>query len=809
MDGISNIDTVTKIEQSPVSGQSEVSSASNDICIEIGDLDPECNIPILSEEEEEERLRTPSGTIFTTNVRDISDYFNKASKETDSCEEAQSKAVNSQNRESKTNSAAKKINQPVRPYKRIAKAAERKLKAQAERLIKEKDRTLRRASMITRQNKGDKKRQAKHQQNQQVSTDSGDQSLLDNTDTESDNYLTPSAVPTEDQSERKFLHMLASQLKFATEHQLFPKTMAAMNDIKDRQEDLNTAEIETNASKSQACQENVTQPMQIDEKSNNMENQQEVNVVSIPTVAEMFSRIRADFAELKQEVQSMKAAQGQKVSEEVMQKCKQELEATVNFLLPKENSELEKTKKELQHFKYRNQALTNVVQSMSVELEEIKSRLDNVELNSARCAVSISGLQVDGRKRDIITQLEDFFNDAIGVNVVVEDFIRTGSSQPQFIIAFLQNTQQKRDVLRFKSFLKGNMDYGKPVFVNDYVPATTLEKRRREADIKSAYKAENKEVTYLRGKLAIQGEIYKPRVSVPTPKDIVDLSSTELQQILDLPINQTGKVTQDGSIFEAYTASVNTHQQVRQYYVKLKLMQPLAKHIVCAYLIDGPPYVGYDYCDDGEPAAGRLLADILLKQNMKSRVLFVTRKYGGTKMGSSRFECYKAAAEIVLKAHPYNNHLKVRQEWLLVEKTQGSARSVTDSALGTQQSSDQEGQSWEKHQSEKRPAAAEPSPPQDTRQRQPPHKKQMQQNYYRNNRQSKLNNIRGRAQQSTQRSTFDERRRGQSFQPRYPDYDNYYGDDSYETYRPYRRCSQHGDHEGDRHYRNMDYNDVE
>ena len=740
-------------------------------------------VPVLthsSEDDTEERPRTPSGTVITANVKNISDYFNKAQKSKRS-DSPSIKSINSQRR-----ATLNRTNQTERQYKRIAKSAERKLKAKAERLIRAKDQEL--GLTVKRQNKQRKARKQKVSSCEQV--------LSDDQSSDSEGYHTPEAFVTDYQSETGFLHHLAKQLKFI-DHRGETIATTTMSGNSDQEPTGHIKSVDQ-------PNEGQTEKMQIDENATaSPEMQEDPKVMALPTIAEMFNRLRQDFSELKKEVKEMKDAQTKVVSDEVVQKCKVELKETLDFIAPKENEELEKVKKELRHFKFRNQALTNVVQALSGEVDDLRSRMENVELNTSRCAVTVSGLQVDGNKKEIILQLEEFFGDALGVNVVVEDFIRTGSHQPQFLIVFLQTSQQKRDVLRFKSFLKGNTDYGRAIYINDYVPAITAEKRRKEREIKEVnQKAESPlEVSYIRGKLALQGEILTPKVAVPTPKEIVDISPQQLEKILQLQIHQTGRVSQDGSVFEAYTASVQTHQQVRELYIKLKLMQPLAKHTVCAYWVEGPLHTSRDYCDDGEPAAGKVVMDIMIQQNFKNRVVFVTRKYGGQKIGSSRFECYKAAAEVVLKAHPYNEKLGTKQVWLTPEDQSDNAHQKDSSDL---------------HQDpntvvkEKRGASS----PLDEHYRQPPRKKQFKQPY--ESKQGKLNSIRGRANYySTQRTSYDDRgwkqnRGGYSTNrrpspPRYRQYErrsqyerrNQYDRDEWDTYdRPYG-------------YRNRDYDNVQ
>ena len=234
------------------------------------------------------------------------------------------------------------------------------------------------------------------------------------------------------------------------------------------------------------------------------------------------------------------------------------------------------------------------------------------------------------------------------------------------IVMFFQNMQQKRDVLHFKYLLKDvRNEAGRKYYINDYVPVTVQERRRKEKEVANV--AQNTdpplEVTYQRGKMLIQNEIYHPKVTVPTPKQIVDVNPTRMKHILDMPLVQHGRITQEMSTFEAYTTSVNSYKDIRDLYIKVKLLQPGARHVICAYWIDGAePHYCKDFCDDGEPSAGRKLLQYMTEKELKCRVIFVARKYGGIRMGPDRFECYRAAADIVVKQDSYNTILK-RNQW--------------------------------------------------------------------------------------------------------------------------------------------------
>ena len=391
------------------------------------------------------------------------------------------------------------------------------------------------------------------------------------------------------------------------------------------------------------------------------------SVIGLTAVQEMFKQIKEEMTQLRAEFQQVRTKQTDSISHKVMQRCEEQLLQKVDETVDRklESAEVAKLKQDLRHFKFRNRALTNVVDSLSTEVMELKSRMENVELNNMKTAVSITGLEINDKKEQGVFALQDFFENYLGLIVIVEDYFKIGTREPKLTVVSFQSMQHKWGVLKYKNRLKGQFPDGKPVYINDYTPAATLERRRKEKDVIQEARSIQSDppisIKYVKGKLNIQGETYAPKIHVPTPKQIVDLNPADLDEILKMQIHSHGKVIQDKSVFEGYTAAVDSYDDIRKLYVKMKLIQPQARHIVCSFWIQGPSYQAQDYCDDGEPGAGRVLLNFMLKQDLQNRVFFITRQFGGLKMGANRFDCYKDAAQIVIKSAPWNSILKTSQ----------------------------------------------------------------------------------------------------------------------------------------------------
>ena len=379
-------------------------------------------------------------------------------------------------------------------------------------------------------------------------------------------------------------------------------------------------------------------------------------IINDASVIEMLNDIKQKVSTLQKDVDEIKKHEVN-IDQDTVKRWSNQVADKVSLDFNEDHKEdINKLKSDLKHFKYRNRTLTDVVQRMSIEMEEIKTKLDNLELSGSRKAISLSGFNSIGKKIDVVRNLEHFFEKNLGVYVNVEEYYRMGA----LTIVYLQTSQEKRDIMRFKHHLKGikNGD-GYEMYINDYIPSAAQEKRKQEQGIfKDNEKSENPmELKYNKGKLMIQGEVFKPKVSAPSPKQLVDVEPQDLAEILKLELESGGVIRQEKNIFEGFTAGVRDHAQIRDLYVKIKLIQPSARHVICAYFLPGEEEKHYQqgYCDNGKHGAGKVVLNFLTKHNLVNRVIFISRKCGDIKMGSERFDCYLEAAKTAIMANPRNS----------------------------------------------------------------------------------------------------------------------------------------------------------
>ena len=252
-----------------------------------------------------------------------------------------------------------------------------------------------------------------------------------------------------------------------------------------------------------------------------------------------------------------------------------------------------------------------------------------------------------------------FFEQALHLEVRVDDYFFIGRANPRAVVVEFETLEDKRSVMKAKTQLKNlNTGGGKQVYINEYLPLAIQEKRKRErkiiADIEKELDPNDEEadsgVAYTSSGLTIHGVPYRKKINPPTPRELLDLEPEELKEVLKTPTKRAEAVVKEGSRFIAYTAPVRNLQNIRQIYMKLKLVQPNARHIVCSYILKegGPVHATHDFHDDGEPGSGRILLELMERNGFENCALFIVRKYGGFKLGAERYNCYLQAARRVL-----------------------------------------------------------------------------------------------------------------------------------------------------------------
>ena len=301
------------------------------------------------------------------------------------------------------------------------------------------------------------------------------------------------------------------------------------------------------------------------------------------------------------------------------------------------------------------------IQRLHQILDNTISKIETLEIDKAKSMVMISGLEIDTTdKKEMLNEIEAFLEVELNIRVQIDDAYKIGTKNPKQIVVVFQNQRDKGAVLERKSNLEGTFNrFKQQYYINDYLTAKVNERRRREREIKKWNKQAPEElkanIEFDKGKFKINGMEYKKLIREPRPEDILDLEEEHFDRIMKLKIDQGKEILDEGSTFIPYTAAVQCVQEIQDFYVKVRILHPKARHIVCAYSIPSNNiYTGIDGCDDDEIGATKAIVNAMKEEEITHRLFLIVRYCGPTKLYAKRFEHYYQAAKIVLDENPTN-----------------------------------------------------------------------------------------------------------------------------------------------------------
>ena len=128
--------------------------------------------------------------------------------------------------------------------------------------------------------------------------------------------------------------------------------------------------------------------------------------------------------------------------------------------------------------------INGVVLGMADKIKQMDARIGQLERQSIKNCVVLSGFHGDENKTMCIEQIEAFFEKELNAPVEVDDIYYIGDAIPKPIVITLATLADKRLIMDNKTKLKdiSNKD-GKGYFVNKFRSAEANEKRRKERDI--------------------------------------------------------------------------------------------------------------------------------------------------------------------------------------------------------------------------------------------------------------------------------------------------------------------------------------
>ena len=197
----------------------------------------------------------------------------------------------------------------------------------------------------------------------------------------------------------------------------------------------------------------------------------------------------------------------------------------------------------------------------------------------------------------------------------------------------------------------------KKYIFRDYLTAEQLETKKRTGDINNIVKQDGTEaerVTVQKSTIFVGEKEYKKQVHAPDPTSVLQLSMTRLNMIMATKLDRGDDMNIEGNKFVAYNLCTNSYDMINQAYMKVRLDHAEARHIVCVWSVPDPTeYEGNDYCEDEEYGVGKHILEVLTKNGINNRAIFIVRNTG-QKLHGNRIRTYVNMVENVIKKFAVN-----------------------------------------------------------------------------------------------------------------------------------------------------------
>ena len=449
-------------------------------------------------EDIEERDRTPSGTVLSGSVKDIRHFFSPQRMNT--LQVCSQPAIQSHSFE-------------------IAQQQKQSTGTLAVKALEHSS-----AGLIFRANK-----QLDH-----VNANITDASSDDECNFHTPKLSTSPGASSEDlDKETEFLHQLAKMLPTLSDKQV--SEMMSTQRVKKSQPQTNNDEFNETIQTEQPTLNNMVSEIE----TNDTANPEAVGVITVMRLLDNF----------KKQMAEERALENRKLREDIKQDIKQDInQAKEDRKLEveeaiKTSEYIQKIEADLCFWKLKSETLTEICNRMSIEMSDLTTRMENLEMSTSKRMAIITGLSMDYtvKKDENISFLNSFLEGNV-VAVRVDDYFLLGSTAPKPIVIVLQTIEDKKAVLAHKKQLNRVPDpvtNGK-IFINDYLPHVAQEKKRRDQQIVNIMqdKGQSEKVSYIKGNIAIDGKVYKKKIAPPTPKDLVNLGPDALDSILKKKITK-------------------------------------------------------------------------------------------------------------------------------------------------------------------------------------------------------------------------------------------------------------------------------
>ena len=131
------------------------------------------------------------------------------------------------------------------------------------------------------------------------------------------------------------------------------------------------------------------------------------------TVYEMLNNIREEMSkakeDMKKEITKIIEEKVLHIPQDLQQQCKDAALQNFSDELEADRKRVQALEKSLYNSQLQNKVMASVIDNMSMQIMDLTSRMDNIEVSNARNNITIIGLQAPDDKMELLETIHDFF----------------------------------------------------------------------------------------------------------------------------------------------------------------------------------------------------------------------------------------------------------------------------------------------------------------------------------------------------------------------------------------------------------------
>lgn len=262
----------------------------------------------------------------------------------------------------------------------------------------------------------------------------------------------------------------------------------------------------------------------------------------------------------------------------------------------------------------RIQALIGMVVRQDQQIQTLTNQINSAHANKCQKNIIINGIP-ETQGENPVHKVAHFFKHVLKLKeqVPIKFARRMGKGQYKPMLVCIRNHNDKLAIFQNLDKLKEpNKSKDRPFFITDHLPEAWAERKRYIHHLKQLNKqlpaAQRHKATVKNNAVYFDDDEYQPPVTAPTVKEFLQLSAKRRRVIRELQVFKGEEESEQRSVFIGYSAQVFSVKQVEDHFHHIRLLNPDAMHIMCAFKLPGVDFTKVQgSIDDGEHGGGRVL----------------------------------------------------------------------------------------------------------------------------------------------------------------------------------------------------------